>query len=141
MQCLPVSWDYDLAALGQSIRGYEIDVKWRSWEKEGSFLPDNKDALRQLPSPLSKWVAVVVSVERAMLNRKGERMNGSSWELLPLLFLLQGTVLPSRMAFILTPYQQHGRYGGLGVHSLEPGTEPSLVSEGSRCRSPGDTSL
>ena len=35
-------------------------------------LPDDEDTLGQLPSPLPKGVAVVVSVERAMLCGKEE---------------------------------------------------------------------
>lgn len=37
-------------------------------------LPDDKNALGQLPSPLPERVAVVVSVERAMLCRKEREM-------------------------------------------------------------------
>lgn len=36
-------------------------------------LPDDEDALRQLPGPLPEWVAIVVAVERAMLWARGRQ--------------------------------------------------------------------
>lgn len=41
-------------------------------DRHPQALPDDEDALGQLPSPFPERVAVVVSVERAMLCRKEE---------------------------------------------------------------------
>lgn len=47
----------------------EIEARWHRG-RGSQALPDDEDALGQLPSPLPERVAVVVSVERAMLCRE-----------------------------------------------------------------------
>lgn len=139
MQCLPALWNYNVPALGQSIRGYKIDRNWRSWENGGvvSYRITRMPCESFRARSRSGWLLWYRLREPCCMERVSEARQDQAGWLTALLSYCWETILPRRRGLILTPYKQHGRCGGLGkVRSLEPGTDWSLVSEGSSSRSP-----